>query len=123
GVSIPGYTHLVRAPWIDFSTAGRNEEMNLSLLGLFDFALEQQVINGMPAPNDGINLVSEQPLPRYIRFPDRPETYPNNTPVAEDVREFMIRWIKWFGDTTDCDGLRLDAIKHVPPTFFNNDFP
>lgn len=122
GTSIPGFTHLARAPWIDFSTAGRNEEMHLSLLGLIDFALEQQVTGGAPGPRDGINLVSEQPLPRYIRMPNRADTYPNNTPVAEDVREYMIRWIRWFGDTTDCDGLRLDAIKHVPPTFFAYDF-
>ncbi|MBI4817044.1 MAG: thrombospondin type 3 repeat-containing protein [Deltaproteobacteria bacterium] len=123
GVSVPGFTHLVRAPWIDFGNAGVNEELHLSLLGLYDFAIEQQVTPTGPASNDGVNLVSELPLPRYVRNPDRPETYPDNTPVAEDVREYLIRWIKWFGQTTDCDGLRLDAIKHVPPQFFGVDFP
>ncbi|MBI2376668.1 MAG: hypothetical protein HYV07_21910 [Deltaproteobacteria bacterium] len=122
GVTVPGFTHLVRAPWIDFSNAGVNEERHLSLLGLFDFAIEQLVTSSGPASNDGTNLVSELPLPRLIRNPDRPETYPNNTPVEEDIREYLVRWIKWFGDTTDCDGLRLDAIKHVPPEFFGVDF-
>lgn len=123
GASFPGYTHLARAPWIDFNTAGRDQEMYLSLLGLFDFALEQEVANGGPAPNDGTNLTTDQPLPRLVRLPDRPETYPNNAPVPEDIREYMIRWVRWLGDTTDCDGLRLDAVKHVRSTFFGEDFP
>ncbi len=122
GVNIPGFTHLARAPWIDFSNAGINEEQYLSLLGLIDFAIEQEVTGSGPAANDGFNKVAEQPLPRYVRFPDRADTYPNSTPVPEDIREFMMRWIKWFGDTTDCDGLRLDAIKHVPTQFFERDF-
>lgn len=122
GVNIPGFTHLARAPWIDFSNAGINEEQYLSLLGLIDFAIEQDVTGSGPAASDGMNKVAEQPLPRYIRLPDRPETYPNSTPVPEDIREYMMRWIEWFGDTTDCDGLRLDAIKHVPTQFFARDF-
>lgn len=123
GVTIPGFTHLARAPWIDFSNAGRNEELHLSLLGLIDFALEQDVTPTGPGPRDGFNLIAEQQLPRYIRHPDRPETYPNNTPVPEDIREHLMRWIAWFGDVTDADGLRLDAIKHVPPQFYQSDFP
>jgi hypothetical protein len=43
--------------------------------------------------------------------------------VAEDIREYMMRWIAWFGDVSDADGLRLDAIKHVPKEFFGGDFP
>ena len=120
--TIPGFTHLVRAPWIDFGNAGPNEEQHLSLLGLIDFGIEQFVDGAGPAANDGMNIVAEQPLPVFIRHPNRPDFYPGGTPVAEDTREFMMRWIRWFGETTDCDGLRLDAIKHVPPTFFNGDF-
>ncbi|MFO0727447.1 MAG: alpha-amylase family glycosyl hydrolase [Myxococcota bacterium] len=123
GTTIAGFTHLARAPWIDFGHNDRREEMLYSLLGLIDFALEQDVTTTGPGANDGRNLVAEQPLPRYIRLPDRPETYPNQTPVPEDIREYMMRWIAWFGDTTDADGLRLDAIKHVPREFFGSDFP
>lgn len=123
GISEPGFTHYARAPWIDFSNAGRNEELHLSLLGLIDFALEQDVTPTGPGPRDGFNLIAEQPLPRYVRQPDRPETYPNGMPVAEDIREHLMRWIAWFGDETDADGLRLDAIKHVPVEFYGSDFP
>jgi hypothetical protein len=123
GTTVPGFTHLARAPWIDFGNAGPNEEQHLSLLGLIDFAIEQQVDGAGPAADDGINLVADLPLPRFVRFPDRPETYPNATPVEEDTREFMIRWVKWIATETDADGLRLDAIKHVPPTFFRQDWP
>jgi hypothetical protein len=123
GTTIAGFTHLARAPWIDFNTAGRTQEMNLSLLGLFDFANEQHVTPTGPDTTDGTNNVSLQPLPRFVRLPARPETYPNNMPVEEDIREYFMRWVKWFGDTTDCDGLRLDAVKHTPPEFFQSDFP
>lgn len=123
GTTIAGFTHLARAPWIDFGHNNRQEEMFYSLLGLIDFALEQDVTPSGPGPNDGRNLVTEQPLPRFIRGADRPETYPNMTPVAEDIREYMMRWIAWFGDVSDADGLRLDAIKHVPREFFGGDFP
>ncbi len=117
------YTHLARAPWHTFDGPSQAEEQYLSLLGLIDFALEQDVGNGGPGPNDGINRVTEQPLPRYIRHPDRPELYPDGTPVAEDIREHLVRWIRWFGDVTDADGLRLDAVKHVPTQFFQEDWP
>src|SRR5207253_678538 len=92
GTSIPGWTHLARAPWIDFNNATDLEVQNLSLLGLIDFAIEQQATSTGPAANDGQNLVAEQPLPRIVRNPDRPSTYPNNTPVPEDIREYMMRW-------------------------------
>jgi hypothetical protein len=122
GVSIPGYTHLARAPWFSFNGPTIEEEQYLSLLGLIDFANEQIVVGGAPGPNDGMNLIAEQPLPRFIRHPNRPETYPNGVPVEEDARELLVRWVKWLGDETDCDGLRLDAIKHVPTQFFASDF-
>ncbi|MEE2902750.1 MAG: alpha-amylase family glycosyl hydrolase [Myxococcota bacterium] len=122
-VNVPGYTHLVRAPRVDFSNATEIDEQYLSLLGLIDFAIEQIVENGAPAANDGQNLIADLPLPRFIRHPNEPDKYPGGTPVEEDIREMMVRWIEWFGNETNCDGLRLDAIKHVPQTFFDSDFP
>ncbi len=35
-----------------------------------------------------------------------------------EVREEVIRWGKWYLDTTDVDGFRLDAIKHISARFF-----
>ncbi len=122
GTTVAGYTHLARAPWFTFNGPTIEEEQYLSLLGLIDFAIEQLADGNGPLPNDGTNLVAELPLPRYVRHPNNPNFYPDGTPVPEDIREFMMRWIKWFGDTTDCDGLRLDAIKHAPTQFFGVDY-
>jgi hypothetical protein len=122
GVTIPGYTHLVRAPRINFNTAGTFEIQNYSLVGLADFATEQLVSGGGPAPDDGTNLTTGLPLPRFVRNPGCPECYPGGQPVAEDIREYLIRWIRWLGKVTDADGFRLDAIKHVPTTFYQSDY-
>lgn len=123
GTTVPGYTHLARAPWFTFNGPTIEEEQYLSLLGLIDFAIEQLVSGNGPAANDGTNLVAELPLPRYVRHPNDASFYPDGAPVPEDIREYMMRWIRWFGDTTNCDGLRLDAIKHAPTQFFGVDYP
>ena len=36
----------------------------------------------------------------------------------QDVRDELTRWGKWYLDTTNCDGLRLDALKHISAWFF-----
>lgn len=36
----------------------------------------------------------------------------------KDVRDEVIRWGKWYLDTTRADGFRLDAIKHIATWFF-----
>ena len=41
-----------------------------------------------------------------------PEAY------KEDVNAFLIRSARWLMDRTKADGLRLDAVKHVPDYFF-----
>ncbi|MGZ8537954.1 MAG: alpha-amylase, partial [Flavisolibacter sp.] len=35
------------------------------------------------------------------------------------VREELKRWGKWYFETTQFDGLRLDAVKHIAPQFYN----
>ena len=37
---------------------------------------------------------------------------------SKEVRDEMTRWGKWYLDTTDVDGFRLDAIKHISSWFF-----
>ncbi len=37
----------------------------------------------------------------------------------QEVREEIKRWGQWFVETTGADGFRLDAIKHMSPTFLN----
>ncbi|OCA81564.1 alpha-amylase [Bacillus sp. FJAT-27225] len=37
-----------------------------------------------------------------------------------DVHDEMINWGKWLADMTNCDGYRLDAIKHINHKFIND---
>lgn len=36
----------------------------------------------------------------------------------EPVRAELARWLEWFVDTSGVDGFRLDALKHIPSTFY-----
>ena len=44
--------------------------------------------------------------------------YDMGNPIAEDVNGMLIRAVRWLMDRTRADGLRLDAVKHVPDYFF-----
>lgn len=44
--------------------------------------------------------------------------YNMGNPVEEDVGGYLIRAVAWVMDHTHVDGLRLDAVKHVPDYFF-----
>ena len=46
----------------------------------------------------------------------------NSTYYSEYVQDYLIRAARWLIDTTKADGLRLDAVKHVPDTFFGNNY-
>ena len=35
------------------------------------------------------------------------------------VRDELKKWGLWFHETTGIDGFRLDAVKHIPPQFYN----
>lgn len=35
------------------------------------------------------------------------------------VREELLQWGKWYHDTIGFDGVRLDAVKHISPKFYN----
>ena len=41
--------------------------------------------------------------------------------MAEDVSTYLCRAAAWTLYTTKCDGFRLDAVKHVPVSFFGNE--
>lgn len=57
--------------------------------------------------------------PSFIRHPRTAQYYPNGTPAAEDVRQFLKRWTWYLSTVYDFDGFRLDAVKHTPPSFFD----
>lgn len=125
-VSIPGFTHLVRTPRVRYSPEVPWVLQNFSISGLIDFANEQHINAEKTGPDpekDGKNNVNGLPLAVFIRQPDCPECYPNGKPVSEDIRQYLQRWMWWLSKITDADGYRLDAVKHVPITFFNYDFP
>ncbi len=44
--------------------------------------------------------------------------YNMGNPTAEDVGGYLMRCVRWLMDRTKADGLRLDAVKHVPDYFF-----
>jgi len=95
--------------------------------------------------NFGATEGSHIPKIRFVRHPRNPEYYcyaPSPTGAiyvgfgstnitaemltnaanawlyAEDVNAYLIRAVRWLLDRTKADGLRLDAVKHVPSYFF-----
>ena len=104
-----------------------------------------------PNANFGYTEGSTHPKPSFVRQPYNPELYDfmpsptggpsirvgfystnitagliasNQSFYSEDVGGFLIRSVRWLMDRTKVDGLRLDAVKHVPSYFFgeyNND--
>ena len=108
---------------------------NLGLADLIDIAQET------PNANFGLTEGSIGTKYSFVRHPNNPEYYdklPNGTDVGfgpsngitaailaanpnfykEDVGAFLIRNVCWMIDRTKADGLRLDAVKHVPNYFF-----
>jgi len=100
------------------------------LLGLCDLAQEPGVTN----LNFGTVVGNTIPKPDFIRFPGRMDLYMdtntpaiggnwhpfdgNGQPVPEYVQDYLDRAVMWTLYTTECDGFRLDAVKHVPVRFF-----
>jgi hypothetical protein len=108
---------------------------NLGLADLIDIAHET------PNANFGRTEGSTHPKYSFVRHPNNPEYYdrlPDGTYVGfgpgngittqilaanpdfykEDVGASLIRNGRWLMDRTKADGLRLDAVKHVPDYFF-----
>ncbi|MCE9613314.1 MAG: hypothetical protein K8T26_03505 [Lentisphaerae bacterium] len=99
--------------------------------------------------NFGASEGSHVPKIRLVRHPNHPEYYcfapstngavyvgfgsTNITPAMltdpanawlyeEDVNAYLIRAVRWLVDRTKADGLRLDAVKHVPDYFFGEQY-
>ncbi len=110
---------------------------------LIDIAQEPGTTN----QNFGASEGSTFPKIKFVRQPNNPEYYctaPNGTYVgfgpnngitvamlndpanagiyAEYVQDFLNRSARWMMDRTKADGLRLDAVKHVPYDFFGASF-
>jgi hypothetical protein len=107
---------------------------NQNLSGLLDIAHET------PNSNFGPNQGDTHPKIEFVRHPNNPEFYDyhptlgmvgfSSTSITaqviannpgfykENVGSYLMRSIRWLVDRTKLDGLRLDAVKHVPAYFF-----
>ncbi len=105
---------------------------NLGLADLIDIAHET------PNVNFGRTEGSTHPKYSFVRHPNNPEFYcfnssgnyvgfgnvtaqdmlSNPDAFKEDVNAYLIRSTRWLMAKTKADGLRLDAVKHVPDYFF-----
>jgi glycosidase len=127
--------------WPDISNYNDVQEVqNFTLEGLCDLSQEQPNANFGPTAYDTITK------PVFIRQPNDPEDYPNpnlpgpngagingslwhafdgtnGVPVVEDTASYLIRSAMWEMSETKCDGFRMDAVKHVPVTFFGWNLP
>lgn len=110
------------------------EVQNLYLSGLIDMSHES------PNANFGPNLGDTHPKVYFLRHPDNPEYYDyhptlgwvgfdstnitaqvladNEDFYREDTWQYTMRAIRWLVYKTKVDGLRLDAVKHVPAYYF-----
>ncbi|MDW8344695.1 MAG: alpha-amylase family glycosyl hydrolase [Verrucomicrobiae bacterium] len=107
---------------------------NRNFSDLIDLAQENPNLNF--GPFEG----ATNPKISFVRHPNNPEYYmdqqlspidPGTTfwrpfngaqgdPVPEDTASYLIRAALWFMNETRADGLRLDAVKHVPAPFFGD---
>lgn len=108
---------------IDFNTASSFSHgmLNHDLVGLVDIAQE----DGNNTRTGAFTLPSYAAFnawdkPSFIRNATTPQYYPNLLPVTEDARQYLKRWCWWLTSVIGFDGFRLDAVKHIPPSFFDN---
>ena len=121
----------------DWNDAWQVQNRNFS--DLIDIAHET------PNANFGYSEGSTHPKISLVRHPNNPEWYDThptlgrvgfyNTNITvgliasnqnfykEDVGGYLVRAIRWLVDRTKVDGLRLDAVKHVPSYFFGDQNP
>jgi hypothetical protein len=110
---------------------------NRNFSDLIDIAQESPD-NGNFGTSEGDHI----PKISFVRHPNNPEYYdhhptngwvgfghpsitkqviadhPDYEKYNEDVNAYLIRAVRWLVDYTKVDGLRLDAVKHVPDYFF-----
>jgi hypothetical protein len=115
-----------------------DDEWQVMFLGLSDLL---DIAHETPNQNFGATEGSWHDKPSFVRHPNNPEYYdrkpngdwvgfgPDNGLTKEDLAEnpdfykedvggYLCRAVRWLVDRTKVDGLRLDAVKHVPYYFF-----
>lgn len=120
--------------WDNISDWGNEWQIqHRPLSGLLDLANESGALN----ENFGLTEGSTTPKISFLRQPGsnsyymdtnlpaiagpwRPFNGTSGDPVIEDVNAYLMRAAMWLLNETKCDGLRLDAVKHTPATFFGD---
>lgn len=120
------------------NTRNWQDQWQVQHLGLADLI---DIAHETPNANFGPSEGSTHPKLSFVRDLERPWQYdrlPDGTYVGfgpdngitreiveanpdfykEDVGAYLIRAVRWKMDRTKADGLRLDAVKHVPSYFF-----
>ena len=115
-----------------------DDEWQVMFLGLSDLL---DIAHETPNQNFGAHEGDWHDKPRFVRHPKNPEYYDwdpdgnvigfgpengltvddiaaNPDKYSEDVGGYLCRAVRWLVDRTRVDGLRLDAVKHVPYYFF-----
>lgn len=110
---------------VNFNTAQPFDANMLTgdLVGLVDISLG----DGNPTQTGPFNLPSFASWntfgkPTFVRHPRTPQYYPNGQPQSEDVRQYLKRWGWFLTSVFGFDGYRFDAVKHIPPAFFDQQF-
>ena len=113
------YTFANKEPWQDIGVAGVPGSAGN---GKFDFVdanangQHDAVETSEPFTDTGVDPTN--PARQIATWGFGDGKYNMGNPVAEDVNAILIRSARWLMDRTHVDGLRLDAVKHVPDYFF-----
>jgi alpha-amylase len=96
-----------------------NNLLNNDLVGLTDLAQE----DGNAVAGTNLSLPSWASFgpggkPRFMRQPECAQYYPSLRTREDDIRAYLRRWGWWLTLGIGFDGYRLDAIRHITPSFF-----
>lgn len=120
------------------NTRNWNDEWQVMHLGLSDLIDIAHETGWGDNHNFGPTEGSHHPGISFVRHPENPEYYdydPNGNYIGfgnvtremldnnagaytENVNAYLMRAVRWKMEVTKADGLRLDAVKHVPAMFF-----
>jgi glycosidase len=129
-------------PWGDFHPPGGGDDLTMYLAGLIDIDQSKNHTfirqPAEPGPNNvpGAGSLPNQPIRQNHRrfYPDlnpapgdvlTPSgfnlTNPlGGDPVPENATGYLLRYTAYMNEVIGWDGIRIDAVKHIPTWYFNN---
>ncbi len=124
GISFTVYNFSNKEPFQDVGYVNSHGVFVASAAGNGKFDFEDLNGNGVHDPGepsepfDDTGTDPSNPAHRTAAYGFGDGRYNMGTVQTEDVGAFLIRSSRWLFDRTKADGLRLDAVKHVPDYFF-----